>query len=88
MKVFTKQPRDHLDYDIDLSGWMADGDEVKNLEVIAPDGIEVTQTGFGPDRVKVWISGGTSGQSYKFSVLIYTGSRVKEVDFMMIVQEM
>jgi len=88
MKVFTKQPRDHLDYDIDLSGWMTSGDGVQSLEVIAPDGIEVTRTGYGPDRVKVWISGGTLAQSYKFPVLIHTDSRIKEVDFMMIVQEM
>ena len=88
MKIFTKQPRDHLDYDIDLSGWMAQGDEVKNIEVLAPEGIEVTGSGFGPDRVKLWVAGGETGKSYKFSVLVYTLARIKEVDFMMIVQEM
>ncbi|MGQ0335685.1 phage fiber-tail adaptor protein [Halomonas elongata] len=88
MKTFKKQPRDHLDYDIDLSEWMAEGDEVEHVEVTAPDGLEVTQVGIEPNRVKLWIKGGTDGESYKLSPLIYTESRTKEVDFMIIVVEM
>ncbi|WP_075881443.1 hypothetical protein [Vreelandella massiliensis] len=88
MKTFRKQPRDHLDYDLDLSDWLPPGDEVQAVEVTAPAGIEITQTGFDADRVKFWIKGGTSGQSYKFSALIYTDSREKEVDFLIVVVDM
>jgi hypothetical protein len=88
MKTFKKQPRDHLDYDINLAEWMAEGDEVENVEVTAPDGIEVTQVGIEPNRIKLWIKGGTNGDSYKFSPLIHTESRIKEVDFMIVVVEM
>lgn len=88
MKQFVKQPNDHLDYDIDLSDWLAPGDKVQSVTVDAPEGIEITQKQFEDARVKLWIKGGVTGQSYKFSPLIYTQSRVKEVDFMIIVTEM
>ncbi|MDT8895636.1 hypothetical protein RSO41_13340 [Halomonas sp. I1] len=88
MKTFKKQPRDHLDYDINLAEWMAEGDEVEHVDVEAPDGIEVTQVGIEPNRVKLWIKGGANGDSYKFSPLIHTESRIKEVDFMIVVVEM
>lgn len=88
MKIFTKQPNDHLDYDIDISDWLAEGDFIQSVEVATPDGIELTQVGYEQTRAKLWIKGGTAGESYKFSPLIYTNSRVKEVDLMIVVQEM
>lgn len=88
MKTFQKQPNDHLDYDLMLEDWLAVDDEVVAVDVTAPDGIEVTRTGIEPDRVKLWVKGGTNGQTYKFSPLVYTKSRTKEVDFMIVVMEM
>lgn len=88
MKTFRKQPRDHLDYDIDLSSWLEPGDRIQQVEVEAPEGIELTSVGYDEDRAKLWIRGGTSGQSYKFSPLIYTDSREKEVDFLIVVVDM
>lgn len=87
MKTFRKQPRDHLDYDIDLSLWLEAGDEIENVEVEAPEGINLDQISVAPTRVKLWVSGGKTGQSYKFSPLIHTESRTKEVDFMIVVVE-
>lgn len=88
MKTFQKQPRDHLDYDLDLSEWLEADDRIQGVDVAAPDGIEITQTGYTDSRVKLWIKGGTSGQSYKFSALVYTNSRTKEIDFLIVVVEM
>lgn len=93
MKFFSKQPNDHLDYDIVLSDWLADGDEIvsvtwgpiDNPQSGKPTGIDVTGVDTFPDRVKIWITGGESGVEYKFSPLIYTQSRVKEVDFIILV---
>lgn len=88
MRTFTKQPRDMLDYGIDLTDWLEPEDEVESVTVEAPEGITLGQVSILPNRVKFWISGGTSGESYKFSPLIYTESRVKEVDFLIIVAEL
>lgn len=87
MKTFVKQPRDHLDYDIDLSDWLEKSDEIEAVDVTAPDGINLDQVSVLPTRIKLWISGGTSGQTYKFSPLIHTESRSKEVDFIIVVAE-
>lgn len=88
MKTFRKQPRDHLDYDINLSDWLEPGDRIQRVDVVAPDGIELTNVGYSDTRVKLWIRGGTSGQSYKFSPLIYTNSREKEVELLIVVVDM
>lgn len=88
MKIFIKQANDHLDYDIDLSDWLTEGDVIQSVEAEAPDGIELTQVGYEATRAKLWIKGGSDGQSYKFSPLIYTNSRVKEVDLLIVVQEL
>jgi hypothetical protein len=88
MKTFRKQPRDHLDYDIDLSDWLEPGDRIQQVDVVAPDGIGLTSVGYSDTRVKLWIRGGTSGQSYKFSPLIYTNSREKEVELLIVVVDM
>lgn len=88
MKIFQKQPRDHLDYDIDLGDWLDQEDRIQGIEVDVPDGIVVTHTGYTDSRAKVWIKGGESGKNYKFSVLVTTNSRQKEVDFMITVVDM
>ncbi|WP_163557587.1 hypothetical protein [Halomonas sp. NO4] len=87
MKVFRKQPNDHLDYRVDLSEWLEDGDEVTSVEVTAPDGIELTGDSISTDKVELWIKGGESGKSYQFSPLIHTTTRTKEVDFLIVVAE-
>lgn len=88
MKTFRKQPQDHLDYDLDFSRWLYGDDEVVAVEVNAPAGIEVTQVSVEPNRVKLWIRGGAHGQMYKFSPLVFTRSRTKEVDFLIAVVDM
>lgn len=86
-KVFTKQPRDSLDYDILLEDWMTEGDTVQTIEVITPEGIELVASVIEGDVVKLWIRGGTSGENYKFTVLINTINRTKEVEFLMVVND-
>lgn len=87
MKVFTKQPRDHLDYDIDLSEWLHPDDRVQHIELTVPEGIQVSSSGYSDDYVTLWVKGGTSGEEYKISVLIYTDSREKEVDLLFAVMD-
>ncbi|MCE3025727.1 hypothetical protein [Salinicola sp. DM10] len=88
MKSFRKQPRDHLDYDVILTDWLEPEDEITGVEIETPAGIAVTQRSVEPDRIKVWVAGGASGQSYKLTLLIYTRSRIKEVELLIIVVEM
>ena len=87
LKVFTKQPADHLDYDIDLTEWLPETDHVQSVSVTSPAGIELVSHVVQGLIVKLWIRGGTDGQTYKFTVLINTITRVKEVDFLMVVTD-
>ena len=101
MERFDKQPADVLDFDIDLRRWFKTlpGDEVVSatVEVVEGDGSlvlgpspHVAAVIFGDARqmVKIWIGGGTDGQTYKLRALMTTKQdRVKEVDFKLRVRE-
>lgn len=86
MKTFRKTENDELDYDIDMADWLDGDDSIENVELDAPDGIEVTGTDIKGDRVKIWLSGGEAGNTYRLSPVIETyESRFKQVDFMVVV---
>lgn len=84
LDVMTKKPADHLDYDVDFSRWIPDGDTILTVEtaVDKPDGVTVQSVAVASPIVKVWLEGGVSGETYKITVKAATnGGRVKEVDF-------
>ena len=88
MKIFTKQPGDLLDYDIDLSQWLPERDELVDVEISHDPGVELQSYRVDPASVKLWIGGGVDGETYRFRVLAKTGAgRAKEVDFMIAVAD-
>ena len=88
MTTYTQQPSEVLDYDIDLTDWLATGDTVSGSTVTAETGLTVTIANEDTSTPKVWCSGGTDGTTYKVTVLITTsGGRTKEVDFKIKVRE-
>lgn len=84
-----KQPGDRLDYDIDFTKWMTDGDTLSLATAVSDDpALVVEAQQVIPPLVKVWVSGGEAGKSYKVTVTVTTtAGRVKEVDFNMRVME-
>lgn len=91
---YTKQPADNLDYDIDFSEFLADGDTLVSSgdpPVPSPLDVTVTPSGLtlGPTFVindgsviKQWLSGGTAGAKYKITITATSNSgRVKQVEF-------
>lgn len=90
LAVMTKQPSDHLDYDVDFSRWIPDGDTILTVEtaVDKPDGVTVPSVTVASPIVKVWLEGGVTGETYKITVKAATNDgRVKEVDFQIRVKE-
>ena len=88
MKTFNKQPAEVLDYDIDLTEWIASGDTVTGTTVSADAGLTVTVSNGTTTIPKIWCSSGTDGTTYKVTVTITTdGGRTKEVDFKIAVRE-
>lgn len=90
MQTYTQQTRDELDYDVDFTRWLPDGDTITSataaphiegeLEVVAAQAVGGV--------VKVWIKGGVDGKTYIITVLISTeGGRVKEIEFKLRVKD-
>lgn len=82
---FKKQPADVLDYDIDYTSWMPAGDALLSATAVVDivgagsllvDSIVVTPS---TNIVKLWMSGGVDGVTYKVTVTTITsGGRTKE----------
>ena len=82
--TFTKAPAENLDYDIDFSQWLPDGDVITSVDAtVSPIGeLTVTSSQITDQLVKVWTAGGVDGSSYTVTVAVGTsGGRVKEVCF-------
>jgi hypothetical protein len=90
MDKFDKQPDEVLDYDVDFSEWLTGGDTIQSHSVAADAGIVVdSSTVSAPTQtVKVWLSGGTDGVTYKVTVTVVTVSgRTKQKEFKVKVKE-
>lgn len=80
LNTFNKQPAEVLDYDIDYSSALDTGDTIVAHTVTAETGITVdTSVIVGGVYVKIWLSGGTNGATYKITLTVTTAAgRVRE----------
>lgn len=80
---FSKQPVEIIDYDIDYSEWLTPGDNVQAASVeVVPVGLTVESTFINDPRIKIWVSGGATGTTYKLTVTATTADgRVKQDEF-------
>lgn len=80
---FNKQPVEVMDYDIDYSEWLTAGDNVESATVdVTPTGLTVESTFINDPRIKIWVSGGATGTTYKLTVTATTADgRVKQDEF-------
>lgn len=90
---FIKQPAETLDYDIDFSEFLNDGDTLTstgNPAVPMPLSVTVAPTGLtiggtyvlNGTTIKQWLSGGTDGTKYKVTLTATSNAgRVKQVEF-------
>lgn len=90
--TYYKQPVEVLDYDVDFSIWMPSGDviDLATATVSPSGGLEIDSvTAVVPDNyVKVWVSGGTSGVTYKVECTVTTDDgRVKQAEINIAVKD-
>ncbi len=91
MITLTKQPADQLDYDVKFDRWLPDGDYITSGNAVLDktgelviDSISITD-----QVIKVWMSGGVSGTTYKITITAATaGGRIKETEFRLRVKEL
>ena len=96
---FQKQPAETLDYDIDFSEFLADGDTlltVGNPPVPSPLDVVVSPADLmlgptiviGGTTIKQWLYGGTDGVKYKVTITATSNAgRVKQVEFVVKVKD-
>ena len=89
LDTFFKQPGDTQDYDVDFRDWLTGISDTGATKLVTADtGITLGVSTLLGGVVKVWLSGGTSGQQYKITVtLTTTGTRVKQWEFIVKVKE-
>lgn len=89
--IYTKQPGDNIDIDIDFSQWLPSTDTIASSSAVADAGIALglTENDLVGKKVKQWVSGGTTGNRYKVTVTMTSAEgRVKEVEFYIKVKEL
>ena len=86
---FQKQPADRQDYDIDFTDYLAAlADEGESVVTTAEPGITLLAYNLNNGVVKVWLEGGTDGQTYKVTVTLTSkGGRVKQAEIKIKVKE-
>ena len=96
---FIKQPAETLDYDIDFSEFLADGDTLLTAGdppvpmplnvVVDPPGLVLGSTFvLNTNTVKQWLSGGVNGIKYKVTMTVTSNAgRVKQVEFVIKVKD-
>lgn len=81
-----KDPSAILDYTINWAPWL-NGDVVVSSTWRTDSGITVQTSNSTPTLASVWLTGGTSGYSYKITNVITTsGGRLNEKSFVLPVQ--
>lgn len=79
-----QHPSDMLDHAIQLGDWLATGDALLTVAVVADAGITVGSApapAISGTDVVLWLSGGTSGTTYDVQVTVTTtGGRTKVID--------
>lgn len=84
VRPVRQQPRDQLDYDIDFTDWLYEGDfMVDAYAYVDIEGeLEAAQCTVANRIVKVWVRYGIDAQTYKVSLVATSNQgRIKEVDF-------
>jgi hypothetical protein len=87
---FTKQPSEVQDYDMDFGEYLALMADTPATHVVDPPpvGITLINSSIVGQNIKVWLSGGTSGQRYKITGRMTTaGGRTKEHEILILVKD-
>jgi len=81
----VKGPADVLDFDIDLSRWLPEGDYIQSaICSVDPDSDDFAASNvqWSVNVIKVWLSGGTDGATYSVDVVATTSQgRIKTICF-------
>lgn len=87
---FPKQPLEVQDYDMLFGDYLTLMADTPASHVVDPPpaGINLVHSEIVGQNIKVWLSGGTSGQKYKITGrMTTTGGRTKEHEILIVVRD-
>ena len=67
-----KDPQAVLDFRVDWSAWLADGDAIDTSNWTVPEGITQASATHDDTTATIWLSGGTLGETYSLTNRITT----------------
>ena len=73
-EAFAQDPDAYLDYSIDWSNWLPEGDTISTSSWTADAGITTASAGHSTTATTVWVSGGTLGANYRVKNTIVTAA--------------
>ena len=86
-QTFRKDPQAVLDYGFDWSDWLASGEVISASIWAVETGITKDSDTFDDTTTKIWLSGGTAGETYTVANKVTTDTgRVEERSFELIVE--
>lgn len=76
MSRYSKDPDGKLDYAIDWSAWLVDGDTISSASWTVPTGIiqATPAPSVTAGKATIWLSGGTAGTSYPVTCRVTTAA--------------
>jgi hypothetical protein len=85
---YSQQPSEVLDYDLLYGDWLTQGDALlSTVATEAPAGLSAVAIVVGT-KVKIWVSGGVNGTTYKIDVTTTTvQGRIKQDEIVMKIAE-
>lgn len=85
---FSKDPDAVLDYAVDWSSWLVEGDTITGSEWTVADGLTMDDDSFTDTSAVIWLSGGTLGERYTVVNRITTEQgRVEDQTLMFAIKE-
>jgi len=80
MANFIKSPTANLDFAVDWSDWLADGETIANSTWSSPDGLVIETTSYSNTQAVVWVSDGVANNVYRMINVITTSNTPARTD--------
>lgn len=87
---FKKDPDSQVDYIVEWRNRLVDGDYIVTSEFKVPQGLTWIADSNDSESTRVWLAGGTPGETYQVTNRITTGSnppRIEEESIVIVCQE-
>ena len=88
MELLIRDPDSVLDYSVDWSALLGDGETLVSASWLVPAGLTLVSESLASPVATVWLSGGTVGQVYRVTSRVVTsGGRQDDRSFTLVVME-